>query len=221
MTRTNRVAPTGELLAVPERGLFWGNRGCLVDDRGELVRWSNGRLWIVCLLSFRGRRRVQWQPRRLTELYFLDEATGLAAGHRPCGECRSAAYRQFKAAFVAAHPDDEPSARGIDARLHADRLVAPRLRRTFDDDSGALPTGVMVELDGAAWLVHDRRLRAWSPGGYGAARDYVAGESVRVLTPRATVAVLTRGYQPVLHPTAQHAPSAGDQAAGRAPAAMS
>jgi len=167
-----------------------------------LLRLSNGRLWIICVLAFKGRRRVQWQPRRLTELYFLDEATGLAAGHRPCGECRSAAYRQYKAAFFAAYPDDEPGVRGIDARLHADRLTAPRARRTFLDDTGALPTGVMVDLDDAAWLVHGRRLRAWSPGGYGAGRDYLAGEPVRVLTPRATVAVLAAGYRPVLHPSA-------------------
>jgi hypothetical protein len=202
MDRTNRVTPAGDLIAGPERGLFWGNRGCLVNDRGELSRWSNGRLWIICLLSFKDRRRVQWQPRRLTELYFLDEATGLAAGHRPCGECRSAAYRQFKAAFAAAYPHDQPGVRGIDARLHADRLAAPRVRRTFCDDSGSLPTGVMVDVDGAAWLVHGRQLRAWSPGGYGATRDYPAGTAVRVLTPRATVAVLAGGYLPVLHPSA-------------------
>ena len=208
VNRANRVTPAGELIAVPDRGLFWGNRGALLNDSGELARWSNGRLWIICLLQFKGRQRVQWQPRRLTELYFLDEATGLAAGHRPCGECRHAAYRAYRAAFFAAFPDDEPGVRGIDARLHGDRLTAPRQRRTFLDDSGTLPTGAMVERDGDPWLVHGDRLRAWSPGGYGASRAYVAGESLTVLTPRCTVAVLAGGYRPVLHPSAGAAGSA-------------
>jgi hypothetical protein len=201
-SRANRVTPSGELVAVPDRGLFWGNRGALLNGAGELARWSNGRLWIICVLQFKGRQRVQWQPRRLTELYFLDEATGLAAGHRPCGECRHRDYLAYKAAFFAAFPDDEPGARGIDARLHADRLVAPRRRRTFLDDSGTLPTGVMVTREGRPWLVHGAQLRAWSSAGYGAARDYVAREPLTVLTPRATVAVLAGGYRPVLHASA-------------------
>jgi hypothetical protein len=181
--------------------MFWGNRGALLNEAGEPARWSNGRLWIICVLQFNGRQRVQWQPRRLTELYFLDEATGLAAGHRPCGECRHADYAAYKAAFFVAFPDDEPRVRGIDARLHAYRLAGPRQRRTFLDDSGALPTGAMVLLDGEPWLVHGQALRAWSSGGYGAARAYVAGEPLTVLTPRATVAVLAGGYRPVLHPS--------------------
>jgi hypothetical protein len=200
--RTNRVTPSGDLVAVPDRGLFWGNRGALLNDAGELTRWSNGRLWIICVLRFKGRQRVQWQPRRLTELYFLDEATGLAAGHRPCGECRHTAYAAYKAAFFAAFPDDEPGVRGIDARLHADRLVAPGRRRTFVDDSGTLPTGTMVLIDAEPWLVHGDRLRAWTPSGYGATCAYVAGQPLTVLTPAASVAVLARGYHPVLHPGA-------------------
>jgi hypothetical protein len=202
MSRTNRVTPAGDLIAVPDRGLFWGNRGCLLNDARELVRYSAGRMWLICVLSFRGRRREQWQPRRLTELYFLDEATGLAAGHRPCGECRNRDYRVYKAAFAAAYPDDEPGVRGIDARLHTDRWAGRGVRRTYLDDSGALPTGAMVAIDGTFWLVDGDRLRAWSPGGYGATRDYLAGESLTVLTPRATVAVLASGYQPVLHSSA-------------------
>jgi len=200
--RTNRVTPSGDLIAVPDRGLFWGNRGCLVNDAGELARWSNGRLWIICVLQFKGRQRVQWQPRRLTELYFLDEATGLAAGHRPCGECRHADYSAYKAAFFAAFPDDEPGVRGIDARLHADRLAEPRVRQTFSDRSGALPTGTMVRRDDAAWLIRGDRLLRWTPAGYADAEPYRAGSPVTVLTPRCTVAVLAGRYQPVLHPTA-------------------
>ncbi len=92
MPRQNRVTPYGELIAVPERGMFWGNRGVLVDGQSRLARYSRGQAWAICELAFKGRRRQQWSPGRLTELYFLDEATGLAAGHRPCGECRYRAW---------------------------------------------------------------------------------------------------------------------------------
>jgi len=199
--RTNRVAPDGTLLAVPDRGLFWGSRGCLLDGEGRLSRWSSGRMWLICVLEFRGRRRVQWQPRRLTELYFLDEATGLAAGHRPCGECRNRDHRAFKAAWVTAHPTDPPKVAAIDARLHAERLLAPGRRRTWTDSSGALPTGTIVRLDGTARLVHADRLLRWTPGGYGEAVAY-RPEAVEVLTPRATVATLAAGYRPAIHPSA-------------------
>ncbi|HZE67012.1 MAG TPA: hypothetical protein VE081_10300 [Sporichthyaceae bacterium] len=203
MTRANRVTPVGELIAVPDRGLFWGNRGCLVNDAREVTRYSAGRMWIICVLSFKGRRRVQWQPRRLTEVYFLDEATGMAAGHRPCGECRNLDYRRFKAAFFATYPEDEPGVRGIDARMHADRLVARGVRRTYPDDSGALPTGTMVLREDAGWLIRGDRLLRWTPGGYDTVEPYRAGQALTVLTPRCTVAVLAEGYRPVLHPTAE------------------
>jgi len=98
MPRQNRVTPYGELIAMPDRGMFWGNRGALLDREGRLARYSRGHAWVICVLSFRGRRRQQWMPGRLTELYFLDEATALAAGHRPCGECRYRDYQAFKRA---------------------------------------------------------------------------------------------------------------------------
>src|SRR6266576_1081022 len=100
MPRQNRVTPYGELIAVPDRGMFWGNRGPLLDREGRLARYSRGQAWAICVLSFKGRRRQQWTPGRLTELYFLDEATGLAAGHRPCGECRYREYQAFKHAWT-------------------------------------------------------------------------------------------------------------------------
>ena len=95
--RRNRVRPDGVLVATGERGLFWGNRGALLDAAGALARPARGRNWIICALEFHGRHRVQWQPGRLTELYFLDEATALAAGHRPCAECRYRDHRTFTA----------------------------------------------------------------------------------------------------------------------------
>ncbi len=194
--------------------MFWGNRGGLHDPAGRLVRYSRGRAWAICVLEFKSRRRQLWAPNRLTELFFLDEATGLAAGHRPCGECRYRDYQAFKRAWAAAHGGGVPGVAEIDARLHADRLAGPGIRRTcaaapagpgirrtYTAALAGLPDGTMVEADGASFLVHGGGLLAWTPGGY---RDRRAapGTSVTVITPRATVAVLAAGYRPVIHPTA-------------------
>jgi hypothetical protein len=202
MPRQNRVTPRGELIAVPDRGTFWGNRGVLHDPQGRLIRYSRGRAWAICVLAYKGRRRTQWAPGRLTELYFLDEATGLAAGHRPCGECRHRDYQAFKRAWAAAHEGEVPGVQAIDARLHADRLVRPGVRRVYSALLAALPDGVMVEVDGAPFLVHGGGLLAWTPGGYRARRAAVPPTPVTVITPRATVATLAAGYRPVIHPSA-------------------
>jgi len=202
--RRNRVRPDGQLIAVPDRGMLWGNRGQLLDDHGRLSRHSRGRNWIICQLEFHGRHRTQWQPRRLTELYFLDEATALAAGHRPCGECRLVAYRAFTGAWAAAHPADPVGAAHIDARLHADRLASPGCHRTFAAPLASLPDGVLFEAENQYWLVLGPELLAWSPGGYRHRRARPDLAIVAVATPRATVAALTAGYQPQLHPSVHH-----------------
>jgi hypothetical protein len=201
MPRRNRVRPDGELVAVPDRGTFWGNRGQLLDRDGELARWSRGRNWLICVLEFKGRRRNVWTPGRLTELFFLDEATGLAAGHRPCGECRYAAYQAYKAAWIRAHGGAAFTAREIDAELHEGRLAARATRRTYRDELATLPDGTMVELEGRPWLVLGDELLAWGFGGYQARRSRDGGE-VTVITPRASVATMAAGYRPALHPSA-------------------
>jgi hypothetical protein len=203
MPRQNRVTPYGELITVPDRGMFWGNRGALLDRGGQLARYSRGRAWAICVLSFKGRRRQQWTPGRLTELYFLDEATGLAAGHRPCGECRYREYQAFKRAWAAAWPSGaRPGVQEIDARLHADRLAGPGVRRTYQAPLAGLPSGAIVDIGGVPWLVRDGRLLAWTPTGYREQPMAAPAGPVTVITPRATVAVLAAGYQPVLHPSA-------------------
>jgi hypothetical protein len=200
--RRNRVRPDGELVAVPDRGLFWGNRGPLLDGRGRLARYSSGRRWIICVLEFKGRRRVQWTPGRLTELYFLDEATGLGAGHRPCGECRIAAHRAFVAAWRSTRPGEPFGVDAIDAVLQAERLDGRAAKRTYRAPVAGLPDGVMVELDGEPWLVRGEELLAWGPGGYGDRRPRSSYGEVTVLTPPSTVAVIAAGYRPDLHPSA-------------------
>jgi hypothetical protein len=202
MPRQNRVTPDGMLIAVPDRGLFWGNRGSLHDSGGQLVRYSRGKAWAICVLSFKGRRRELWAPGRLTELFFLDEATGLAAGHRPCGECRYRDYQAFKRAWAVAFGGGVPGVAEIDARMHADRLVRPGVRRSYSARLSSLPDGVMVSVGGTPFLVWGGGLLAWTPGGYRSSGQSPAEDTVTVITPRATVAVLTAGYRPVVHPSA-------------------
>lgn len=200
MPLQNRVTPLGELVAVPERGLVYGNRGCLHDEAGRIRRRWAVKRWIACRLEFAGRRRTPLlQPGRYTELFFLDEATALAAGHRPCAECRRVDYVRFGEIWRGLHAG-EAGADAIDARLHEERL-SPRRQARLD----GLPDGVFVLRDGEPWLVLGSRLRRWTPGGYaeGAARP--ARVRAEVVTPPSLVEVLRAGWDPLvplLHPSA-------------------
>jgi hypothetical protein len=201
----NRVTPFGEIVADPSRGTLMGNRGILHNERGELgqARWRHSH-WVACVLDFRGRQRMVMAPRHYTELFFLDEATALAAGHRPCAECRNADYRRFRAAFARGHGlDQPPAAKDLDARLHADRVGPGRRQRTRMAPATALPAGTMIALAGQPFLVWGGRMRPWSFAGYGAAQDLPGGDA-EVLTPWGTVLALGAGYVPMVHPSAGH-----------------
>jgi len=202
MTRQNRVTPYGELIAVPDRGMFWGNRGCIHDDEGNIVRYSRGRTWATCVLEYKGICRTLMAPRRLTELFFLDEATALAAGHRPCGECRVREYRTFREAWTAAHGGSEARAPEMVRRMHEDRLSAPGIKRLWSRPLDRLPDATMVELDDRPWLVLRDELLAWSPSGYVESRRRVGRAETTILTPMATVGVLEAGYHAVVHQSA-------------------
>lgn len=201
MPLENRVTPFGEIVALPGRGLMMGNRGVLHDDDQRIVRSWQVRRWIACRLSFRGRHRGVMQPHRYTELFFLDEATALSAGHRPCAECRHADYQRFRSFWQAIY-GSEVNADAIDARLHADRLVSGR-KRTFRAHLAHLPRGSYVSLDGKAWLISEDELLLWSDSGYTSRRPRPLRSEVEVLTPRAMVGVLSAGYRPEMHPSAQ------------------
>ena len=201
MALQNRVTPFGEIVAVEARGLLMGNRGILHDANRRIVRYAVGRRWIACVLSFRGRRRAVMQPGRYTELFFLDEAVALAAGHRPCAECRREAYQGFRAAWTRSFGGATPSADAMDRTLHADRLAAPSTRRTYGARAIGLPDGAYVDIDGRAWLLLGEWMFAWSAGGYVERRERPHGD-VTVITPRCTVDVLRAGYRPLVHPTA-------------------
>jgi hypothetical protein len=204
MPRQNRVTPFSAIVAYPERGTFTGNRGILHDAQGRLIgrQWTTTR-WIICLLEFKGRKRVLMTPGHYTELFFLDEATALAAGHRPCRECRRADHDRFKHYWLLGNPDRlgeaNPGIDAIDRALHEDR-VEPRTRRkkTYQADLAGLPDGTFVVLEDEtqACLVWGDRLWEWSPGGYVNPIARPASRTVTILTPRSIVNTLAAGYVP-------------------------
>jgi hypothetical protein len=201
--RRNRVTPLGELVADPARGLVYGNRGCLHDAEGRIRRAWSGRRWIACRLVVRGRRRELLRPGRYTELFFLDEATALAAGHRPCAECRRGDYDRFRALWLELHPG-ATGADAIDARLHGERVVG-RERRLHRAGLGELPDGAFVLHDGVPWLVRGGELLRWTPAGYAERCARPSGPAATLVTPPSLVEVLRCGWNPVvpyLHPSA-------------------
>ncbi|HKF77488.1 MAG TPA: hypothetical protein VKF59_15215 [Candidatus Dormibacteraeota bacterium] len=201
MPLRNRVDPFGEIFADPARGLWLGNRGRLHDDTRTIVRSWQVRRWITCQLEFRGRRREVMGPGTYTELFFLDEVTGFAAGHRPCAECRRADYRRFCDLWADVHPGAPAGADPIDLRLHAERLSG-RGKRTVRVELADLPDGAFIAYDGRAWLVRDDSLLAWSPAGYVGRRPRPRAGQADLLTPPSVVEVLRAGYRPQVHPTA-------------------
>jgi hypothetical protein len=209
VARQNRVTPFGDIIATPERGTFMGNRGVLHDTPGRIKRLWQVKRWLVCVLEFRGRMRTIMTPGRYTELFFLDEATALAAGHRPCTECRHARFLDFCNAWRLGHRGQcrspRPTADEIDRRLHAQRPTANRSKRSFGAVLDELPDGVFVAVPAwgeQAYLVWGDRLLAWSPSGYGNRRRRLRGKEVKVLTPPSTVATIRAGYVPEVHPSA-------------------
>ena len=193
----NRVTPLGAIEAFPLRGAFTGNHGRLHDGR-RIVRFHAGDLWIVCALRFKDRWSEQWLPRRFTSLFFHDEAVALAAGHRPCGECRHASYTAYRDACADANTDGPaPSAREMNRQLHAERIVrGTHRRRLHPMPWRGVPDGAFVlHAEGAPQLVLGRSLVEWTREGYGGRRRRpVRGEAL-VITPPSSVAVLRTGYR--------------------------
>lgn len=205
--RQNRVTPFGELVATPERGLVYANRGCLHDEHGRIRRRYNGKLWIACRLQFKGWHRGElMKPGRFTELFFLDEATAFAAGHRPCALCRREDYNRFREIWAASGLGPVRAVE-MDARLHAERVDPDtRAHRLHEAPLDSLPDGAFVVRDGAPWLVLGDHLLRWGFGGYGERLERPGGEDALVITPPSLVQVLrswSEGAVPVLHPSAR------------------
>jgi hypothetical protein len=206
MPLQNRVTPMGELIAHPARGLVYGNRGCLHDEHGRIRRRCAVRRWIACRLEFRGwHRGPLLQPGRFTELFFLDEATALAAGHRPCALCRHEDHRQLVGMWCDLHPG-ETGVEAIDERLHGERVdVRTGERRLHRADLGDLPDGAFVLHDAEPLLVLGERLLRWTPAGYDTALPRPERGVAAVITPPSLVGLLRTDREPLvpfLHPSA-------------------
>ncbi|MBB3975500.1 hypothetical protein GGQ64_000676 [Rhizobium azooxidifex] len=211
MPLQNRVTPFGDIVAVSARGLFTGNRGIIHDPATRTLtgrRWTT-RAWIICGCDYKGIRRAVMAQRSWTELFFLDEATALSAGHRPCFLCRREEARSFRASWSAGNGVAPPKAQDMDMRLHAERLErgGKRLHPLTGPPTGALtgpldtlPDGAFVASQGAAYLVRGGGTLLWQPDGYRRARP--PGPVDGLLTPPSTLAALAAGYRAVLHPTA-------------------
>ncbi len=203
MPLRNRVGPDGEIFATPARGTLMGNRGGAIhNDRREIVRPYASRRWIACVLEFRGRHREVMSPGRYTELFFLDEAVALAAGHRPCAECRRERFNAFKAAWARSHGLDAGTfvyADAIDEELHGARFSRPGGKVTWEGRLESMPDGAFIRMDGANWLVWGDRLLRWSPEGYVERRERCENARVEVLTPQPIAGVLKHGYTPGTH----------------------
>jgi hypothetical protein len=158
MPRPNRVTPFGEIVAVPDRGTVMGHRGRVHDPDGRIRRPWQVKRWLVCLLEFRGRHRLVMTPNRYTELFFLDEATALAAGHRPCSECQRKSFNAFAAACASGDfvtpCEGRPAANSIDNRLHSERLGVGGTEQVYEANVADLPDGVMVTLPGSGMTAY-------------------------------------------------------------------
>ncbi len=197
----NRVSPEGEIIATPARGLMYGNRGGCFHHPDRTLKdrhWAN-RQWICCVLQFKNRRRTLLQPGKFTELFFLDEATAFAAGHRPCFECRRIDALRFQDLWVG---QTQPSAPNMDRVLHSQRLTTVGSKRVTFGAIGALPDGVFIRWLGAPHLVLRQQMLRWRFEGYASGVPRPVAAEVAVLTPPAVVAILQAGYRPMLHPSA-------------------
>lgn len=204
MPLQNRVTPFGALEVTAARGDWLGNRGILHDERRRIVAQWRTKAWITCLLHYRGVRRKLFSPHTWTELFFLDEATAFAAGHRPCAYCRRERYNEFKRAWCNANralidaPD--PHVAVIDARLHAERVAPDRGKQTYRERIGKLPDGTFIVQGGASWLLWHGAMFPWTHFGYGRPRPPPAPDThVDVLTPRSIVALFRAGFRPQVH----------------------
>lgn len=205
MPRQNRGTPFGEITATPARGTLMGNRGCLHNEQGVIRRAHQGKRWIICLLDFQGRRRPIMSPGRYTELFFLDEATALAAGHRPCAECQRERFNHFRALWAAAnsHLTDSPTpaVAVIDTVLHRERLQKAQRPLLPYQQSEQLPDGSFVAPvgSGEAYLVLRGELLRWTPSGYEQPGKPLSMVNVTLLTPPSVVRVLRMGYIAGVH----------------------
>lgn len=196
----NRVDPFGNIIKTSARGAWMGNRGILHDEHKQLLRPFRLKAWIICVLQFKDRHREVMAPNRYTELFFFDEATAFAAGHRPCFECRRKDADLFKRFWIKGNPEygfnERTPINEIDKILHKERIDHKREKVTYEDDANTLPDGTFILLNDKPYLLSNKMLYAWSPSGYEKDISILAVHKVTVLTPRSTVNAFKAGYMP-------------------------
>jgi hypothetical protein len=209
MPLQNRVSPFSSIIATPERGVWTGNRGVIHNNEKQIIKNHAVKYWITCVLEYKGKRRELMKPNRWTELFFLDEATAFAAGHRPCGFCRHSDYKRFKQLWLQANSktydlNGNTSIQIIDALIHKERLTKNNTQKTFTALLHTLPDGVFIKLVNKqdAFLWRQEQLYQWSFGGYKKSTAVDASQTVEVLTPASYVEVLRLGYEPQVHVSA-------------------
>ena len=196
----NRVDPFGDLIKTKARGSWMGNRGILHNEKQEILRPFKLKAWITCKLEFNGRKRQVMAPDRYTELFFLDEATSFAAGHRPCFECRRNDFNKFKTLWLKGNPeynfDENTSIKKIDEILHKERMDRKKQKVTFEENIKNISNGSFVLIDNKPWLIFDRQIFLWSPFGYEKGRALPRADTVTVLTPKSILNTFRAGYVP-------------------------
>lgn len=196
----NRVDPFGRIISTPARGLWLGNRGVIHNDRKQIVMPYKHQAWIICKLEFKGRTRKVMTPGRWTELFFLDEATALAAGHRPCFECRREDANRFKYFWIQGnqdyHFDMKTSIREIDAIIHAERIDKEKRKVMHERTLNEIPDGCFIRMNEDAFLISRGKSHRWTPFGYEDGSNVQDQLSLEILTPSSIVNALKAGYVP-------------------------
>ncbi len=203
MPYQNKVDPWGNIQAVSSRGMFLGNRGVLHNEHQEIVTTHRIKGWVTCILQFKDRHREIMTPKRYTELFFLDEATAFSAGHRPCAECRRKRFNEFKSAWFQGNEsllkNEKLSAPNMDKAIHEERIFKKE-KVTFNAKLSSLPTGTIIQIRSAAFLLWNHNLYHWSYSGYTEAKiAYSWNEEVIVLTPKSYVKTFSNGFVPEVH----------------------
>ena len=207
MPLRNRVTPFGAIISTPAHGTLMGNRGILHNDQKEITRTHNGKRWVTCTLVGKpnGPKRPLMEPRHYTVLFFLDEATALAAGHRPCATCRRKEYDEFLRIWSVANgtaPEGTAAIKRLDEILQRERVQRGGPKPSHEENFDTLPDGSMVDIGGSAYLVKGGDLLQWSPAGYIAKVERPAQTTATVLTPKSIVNCLRAGYVPDIHASA-------------------
>jgi hypothetical protein len=199
----NRVDPLGNIINTKARGAWMGNRGQLHDDTKEILRPFKLKAWLICVLQFKGRHRKIMAPGLYTELFFFDEATAFAAGHRPCCECRRQDHYRFKMFWLKGNPEhgfkDNIPIKSIDEIIHSERINRRGNKITWLDNIDNLPGGTFIFINSEPYLVASRQLFHWTPEGYDQRLPIPINETVTVLTPRSVVNAFSAGYLPQMN----------------------